>query len=405
MEYFDWLEGYESIIIGLIIITLIIIIYYIFISIKFDGKDYNQRQLNKYYNKITGNDFDNNAKNVIAYGQSINNPTSIDHYMLGSVYLFNKKDHNQAHYHFNKALEKVKETPQDAPFIIDRIVDLQTEFIDIPELADLPLQEAIIESTKIRLNELKLLKENKDVNNIYTQSIILSRHTWKEDPQNVHDCLMYDTLKKQYMIVAKDNLTIDRNIHNFEEFKVWINQEIRNNSCPNDIYKVIDIIEKEFPIDFIDNLNEKQFLEEVWVRIYDNRNTDNRDNMKKSLLISLLECIENNMVVCMSGRTKKIWQSLALLDFNPEIGIFRSKQILESEIYSKCAKIVDNYVGPNGKASDILKQAYIRDENTAAVRDLKESMQKDMDDIILDYKDSPIKNKILDIIKISKESI
>jgi adenine-specific DNA methylase len=87
----------------------------------------------------------------------------------------------------------------------------------------------------------------------------------------------------------------------------------------------------------------------------------------------------------MSGRTKKIWQSIALLDTNPEIGVFKSKQIIRNEIYQKCAKIVDSYLGNAGSVSDNLKQAYYNDENTEQVNELKETIKKDIDLLIDSY--------------------
>jgi hypothetical protein len=89
----------------------------------------------------------------------------------------------------------------------------------------------------------------------------------------------------------------------------------------------------------------------------------------------------------MSGRTKKIWQTLAYNDKNESIGIFKTKQAIRNEIFQKCAKIINDYVGDDGSVSQQLKNAYINDENTEQVNELKITIKKQMDDIIADYKD------------------
>ena len=87
----------------------------------------------------------------------------------------------------------------------------------------------------------------------------------------------------------------------------------------------------------------------------------------------------------MSGRTSKVWQALATLDKDPNIGVLKSKQALRNEIYERSAKIVDNHVGVNGTASDTLKESYQNGENTEQVNELIECMKKQVYDMKADY--------------------
>jgi hypothetical protein len=108
-------------------------------------------------------------------------------------------------------------------------------------------------------------------------------------------------------------------------------------------------------------------------------------DIRESLSGAVLYCIEGDTVVCMSGRTKKVWQALARLDKDIENGVLKSKQVIRNEIYQKAAKIVDDYVGENGTVSTDLKDAYTKGENTEQVKELGETIKTQIDGLKAEY--------------------
>ena len=393
------------------VFLLLLIFYYIF-------KIYNKlsntsEKLEIKFKNLHGELYDDNAKDMIRIGNSMEKLSAIDHYRLGTVNLLNAKDAKKAHYHFNNALNSIIEQSKNGKnnsyfnsnepsnnistndihkntFIIDKINDFNNYFVELTDLTELPIQEAILahydqqkeKAIVFNVKKTELLKENQDL----PQKIILSNQTWESDSQNVHDSVLYNTLEKQYEIVSLENKKIkDIEKYDYNDVVKWIRYHFKSDlDKTNEINKVFNIIDKNDLIG-LGNIREKDIIVAIWQRSQDPRNKENNLDIKKSLAESVLECIEGGMPVCMSGRTKKIWQSIALLDINPEIGVFKSKQIIRNEIYQKCAKIVDSYLGNAGSVSDNLKQAYYNDENTEQVNELKETIKKDIDLLIDSY--------------------
>jgi hypothetical protein len=98
-----------------------------------------------------------------------------------------------------------------------------------------------------------------------------------------------------------------------------------------------------------------------------------------------MDCVEGGHVVCMTGRNAKMWQALAYVDFNPQIGIIKNKQTLRNEVYESAAKIVDEFVGTNGTASEQLKESYRKSEKSEQVEELQESMLAKIDELYNKY--------------------
>jgi len=407
----------------LYIFLLILIFYFIF---KIYNKTTNTTdKLAIKFKNLHGELYDDTAKEALRIGDNMNYLSPIDHYRLGTINLLNAKNAKKAHYHFNSALNSIiKQSHKNNSnvisnnisndisndnadrnrniYIIDRINDFNSYFVELTDLSELPIQDAILShyeqqkenNIKFNVEKTDLLKKNQDL----PQKIILSNQTWESDAQNVHDSLLYNTLEKQYEIVSLENKKIkDIEKYDYEDAKKWIRYHFKSDiNKTNEIDKVFKIIDKNDLIG-LGNIREKDILVTIWQRAHDTRNKDNSLNIKKSVAESVLECIEGGLPVCMSGRTKKIWQSIALLDVCPEIGVFKSKQLIRNEIYQKCAKIVDTYLGNNGTISDSLKQAYYNDENTEQVNELKETIKKDIDILIDSY--SEMLPKEIEIIK------
>ena len=387
---------YKKITLFIIAVAIVIIgiLIYLFIkNLKVNGEDYNQRQTHHYFTRLNGEITDENSINAIKYGEAIKEPTAIDHYRLGTTYLVNAKQHAPAAFHFNKALEKISngETNNtDATFIIERIDDYKSHFIDNSDIPELPVQEAIIsyyKTLKEKTDELKRAN-NKIVEKASVPKLILNKQKWHSDSQNVHDTAVFSELLDQYNMISNANKKIkEYNKYMYQDAIKYIKNKFKDTKYLGSVDKVINILSNNYEISFMPGVKEQDIITAIWQRSYDDSNTENAEEIRDALCSSILDCIEGDSVVCMAGRIPKLWQSLATLDKERGIGTIKSKQVLRNEIYQRCAKIVHDKLGPNGSASDEVKNAYNNGRDIIGVKECIESIYKEMDNIKSDYKD------------------
>ena len=345
------------------------------------------------YNKIAGEEFDVNAENVIKYGEKIKRQNAMDHFRIGSVYLFNAKDSKKAHNHFSEALKMIEHkntTLNESEFIIDKITEYTPYFIEDVELDDLPLQVALIAHyNDVADNNNKIKNYVPDENEtIHSKRILLSRQGWQSDSQNVHDSTMYSIINNQFNKVRLENQNIKHVVPTYENMKAELSKKLEGNEEKlKNFNLVMNTIEKNDKVSFLNSATEKDIISTTWTRMHDPRNSENLEEMKQALIDSCLDCTENSYPVCLTGRVNKIWQSLACLDFEPEIGILKSKQAIKNEIYQKSSNIIEKYLGENGSCSEEVKDAYVADRDTEQLKEIKEIIKKDIYNTVQEYKD------------------
>jgi hypothetical protein len=385
---------FRYVLIGMLVLFILYLLYNIATLFKYNGEDYFQRKTHMNFDNIHGEAFDEEAKNAILYGERIPNPRAIDHYRLGSVYLVNAHDPRRAHHHFRQALNQIINgyvDPREAPFIINRIDDFKDHFMDFPDIDELPLQTALLEFYDQNRKQVSraanakepIAKEDPE----FRQKVILSRQAWESDSQNVHDKTMYDILHEQYNLVRAENMNIKNlGLHDYKEAVTWIRTRfIGDPTNTKKVDMVIRLLNQNASVSNIPNTREQDILVVVWQRSYHPKNKDNASEIKEAIANAILDCVEGESVVCPTGRTMKIWQSLSRLDFNPDIGVFKTKQSIRNEIYERCAKIIDDYVGKHGTASDILKKSYLSGEDNEQVKELVETIKNQIDSIRTEY--------------------
>jgi hypothetical protein len=381
-------------ILTIMVIFVLYLIFRIFKQIRIEGEDYHQRKTHQYFNNIRGEEFDEEAKQALENGEAIENPRAIDHYRMGAVYLLNAQNPIRAHEHFTEALNNIingQVDTREAPFILGRIDDFKDIFFDYPDVNDLPIQQAMLAHYNQQLQQIKHIEkakeEIKEDDPEFKQKTLLSRQDWQSDSQNVHDSAIYKILKEQVDRVKEENAKVaNLQCHGYEEAMNWLRARYRNNPAKlEDIEKVAKTLNSNYVVGHIDGLNEKDIITTVWQRSHDPENKDRAMQIREALGEAVSDCVERGSVVCMSGRTSKIWQALARLDKDEEIGVLKSKQAVRNEIYQKAAKIVDDYVGVNGSASQALKDAYNKNENSEQVNELKECMRKQIANLNDEY--------------------
>lgn len=386
-----------------VIIIIIFLILHILKQITIEGETYEQRRLHRYFNNTAGEQLDENARNVITAGEELKNPRAIDHYRIGQVYLVNARNVDRARHHFEQALTQItdgKVDTREAPFILERIDDFKDVFFEDIDI-DTNLQNALLalynQQTEQNKNVASIKYDIKSDDPEFKQKTILSRQNWQSDSQNVHDSSIYATLNNQFNYVKKENEAIKAT---YSEVVNFLRDKYKNDS--NNRYKielVIEIINNNYPVGYLAGVREQDILLEVWKRTKHPANVKNSVMMQNAVAEAVLDCIENEHPVCMAGRISKIWQALARLDVESDLGLLKSKQVLRNEIYQKAAKIVDNYLGEKGTAAEETKKDYNEGKMTDAVIELIENIKKDIYNIKNDYSDLLTDNQLDVIIK------
>ncbi len=372
---------------ALVIILCIYLVYNLINKVKINGETYPQRMVRRYYDNLHGDTYDEDAKNVIEYGENLERPRAIDHYRIGTAYLLTANNPVRAFEHFNNALLQIingETEMKQAPFIIDRIEDFNQLFEALAGEGELPIQLALMAQFEAKNERSAMKKEKVDKTDPdFAKKTLLNQQDWISDSQNVHDASLLSELTKQLNIVIADNNKIPNiSTKTYADAVLWLNNRYKEQPEKlSNINKTINYINNNYPIANTD-FHEKDILLAVWQRSFDPENITNIYKIRDALGESLNECVEGGCVVCITGRTAKVWQSLALLDKNPEIGILKSKQIIRNEIYQKCAKIVDDYL------SNINKN--LRDEYTNGIENddvlgLKKCIRKDIDNLKDEY--------------------
>jgi hypothetical protein len=381
--------------ITLLLIFILFLLFKIYGRIKFGGEDYYQRQTHHYFNNLHGETFDDDARLAIEYGEAIMNPRAMDNYRVGTAYLINANNPHKAYEHYNRALEQIINGNVDireTPFILERIDDYKDRFTDFPEIEELPLQRAMMVHFEAQRNLIEKLGERKKEDIAagdpdFTQKLIISRQKWQSDPQNVHDETVYDMIRSQFHHVREENNNIpEARSRTYHEAVNWL--RIRYNNDPEKkakLEKVITVLNNDYPVGIIPGVNEREIITNVWRRMYHPENKGKMNALRDALGDAVLDCVEGNTTVCLDGRVSKIWQALARIDYDEDIGVLKSKQSIRNEIYERAAKIVDDHVGSNGVASDALKEAYNRGEQTEQVKEVIEVMRSKMDELGVEY--------------------
>ena len=373
-------EFFIAILCIIVVILLLILIKHLY--------DLQETAGDRKYAALHGEVNDERAHAVIMHTVNMNEPRALDHYRAGATYLLNLHNAQAANHHFNAALTQIiherEEPGPGIPFILDHIADLVVAFDLVGE--DLPLQEAIFahHSTK---PAIKISRDDP----AYKEKTIITQQEWQIDPQNVHDSAMHDSFKEQYELVAQECANLPNNaIHDTRELSRYLAQH-----CEKHYEKQREKhqLTAEHLVLLLNNIKigtivpelgvpEPYVIQTVWQRSFDPRNAANREAMHEALLDACASCIEGGQCVCITGRTKQIWASMAHLDFNPEVGIFKSKQSIRNEIYQKCAAVLAGYVGDQGCINSELKNAFNLDADTVEVHQLRDTIKKHMHDEI-----------------------
>ncbi len=372
---------YNIFLIVLLLILVFVILYYFMKNMKRQSSS----PVEIGYNRVFGDAYDDNVEEVLRVAEEKKDLRPIDNYRVGVIQIQNVGDVDAGNNFFHRAIQGVIERPndEDAVFILGGIEDFKrADNAELFQLLD-QAREMVFDNHINTIHERKINEMPKAGDPQYVQKAVLSKQKWYSDSQNVHDAKMTDVMLMQYKQVKEENkqkgLTMS-----YETAKKFI----LNNIPPKEqhkkeyIQKTLDTMERN--VSSLDYVNEIDVLETVVARAMDPANEQNRLKIIQALANSLADGSNDYATVCLTGRSKLIWQSLALLDFNPEIGIMKSTQMIRNEILEKVAKIISE---EEGKESPETIKEYVSGGDNQQISEMKNRILERIELIRDVYKD------------------
>ncbi len=169
------------------------------------------------------------------------------------------------------------------------------------------------------------------------------------DTQNVHDHGVQNTIKRSIdAIRSKTGLTIPKD----ESYRQIEKMVLKENS--GNAYRALQSF-SDTPMSKY-NMSEKDALHLVWNYINRVNDPDIRKSMEKSLVQELNECVENNGVVCTTGKFTRV---IGAMDGFDESVSIKPMWAIDQEISSKVSRIYDNMYQ---SLNDADKDKYMKDD-------------------------------------------
>ena len=198
-----------------------------------------------------------------------------------------------------------------------------------------------------------------------------------EDRHNVHDQYLNIQLGEKLALIVEKNKELD--LPQLPKEDLWENtivevRELLNNSDTevtaaletlNTIKQGGIISSNIAQIPYGDEVDERQILTEVWLRIHSPDNASNVVKLRSAMLHELDSAVEDGSVQCTSGRVSRVLDSLLMLDADPEIAKpVATLRIIKKEMNHKMPLLIDEMLE---KMSEEFQQQYQRDEYNADV--------------------------------------
>lgn len=371
---------YNIFLFAVLVILIAVVVYYLFTKIR-QSRQITETKIGRHYDHIFGDVYDQNVDELLHAAEE-KTLRPIDNYRVGVVQFQNVGDVDAGNRFFQRAIREIIDDPNDADavFIIDGIEDFRRadnrDLFEILEHARNLVLDAHI--TEIRERKFRELPKNDDPQ--YVPKSILAKQSWHRDSQNVHDAKMTEVMLKQFQQVKAENKKKDLRVDYMTIRKMLLENTPQDKQ--QNLINVLDTIERNDDVNkYVDEI---EIIETVAARAMDPANEANRAKIFEALSDSLCDASNGTNSVCLTGRSKLIWQSLALLDFDPEIGIMKSTQMVRNEIIEKVAKIV---LEEEQKATPETLAAYTKGENTEEVRLMKQQILNRIEDIREEYRE------------------
>jgi hypothetical protein len=193
----------------------------------------------------------------------------------------------------------------------------------------------------------------------------------KSDPQNVHETTVNTGMKKKYNIIKQKEIALN------------------NIDIPTDKYSTNDI-DKILKVLHMNSTWNEEKEEDIYKTIWNYIKSQNNQNLMDAFFSAILDCYENNIMVCTVGRINRILGSLIMLDVDEEISKpVITIDIIRKTILAKSYEILQNELKSRGPE---FTTAYNNDDTTP---EFKEDVLKKIKEYLCTEYENIFSEKIL----------
>lgn len=427
---------------GLLIVMIIIIIVLIAVMMRrlslWGPKNltYYQKCARDEFKDVSGDQWQAKNQSTIDYAASIpeEKRTAFDHFMVGATYMYGRRYPKRIAKNYGRALEEIKKGnvfKDERMVILDRIrdhIEYHPEPYAIEELEELKIPVAEIyngirPNHQLEMAVIENFRDNKDnkkydaINSTKREEKIEKSVTRAEkienmkpiirtDGENTHSSAVTLEFAKQYKKIRVYNdlearnlpvpeevmtglrtintkLEQDLNKTAHSEAMMWLSStygkehptkwnEIRRRFC-ND-FSLVDVSEPSRP-----NIAEHDVIAAVWRRIHSKDNAERKEELLEMLTNQVDELVKNGKSVCTSGRTENVVATLATLDADPSLGIFKTDEMIKQQMYETASKVINEEIE---KLPEDEKKAYNTNTTESLPPEKLEHLKGAVDQII-----------------------
>jgi hypothetical protein len=377
---------FNYIALAVVIIILIIVIYRVFIG----NSDKSKRGRAETFYQNSSGTFDENARRALVELTQIDNPQPQDRFRRANIIEYNilegntqqranegengrrtrinaigniTRDYVDTLRGLRGHVRDIHDTDFNPGFMINRIEnfgdramwetddDLLILFqgLNTTLANEAPaVRREIIEDRKERaINNAENMEEA--IDNYFEDAV-----KYTSDAQNVHDSKVNEDLRRtlRKLRSSTGRVNASSSINQARDY-------IRNVYAldPANIHKVtnalavLNTIEKGERITTFDD-NEDNIFAYTWERCNHPNNADNEENLKEAVINALADSIERGTQVCINGRTSRVLNSLASLDFDEEVGNAMTYEAYKNQIFTESQEIIKQEIR-RAKESDM----------------------------------------------------
>ena len=201
------------------------------------------------------------------------------------------------------------------------------------------------------------------------------------DNDNAHDRNVNE-LSKIYFNIIKNEQETNTNIKELKGFEDVINSLNNDFTFDELSYQKKHIISfyinyliknKEYIVNF--ECREDEFFLYCWNRVYNIKNKENEKKLKESIFNSIFDSFEKETIIdfsdyhiktqykllCPMGRVNRLLSSFAFIDYNPELGLFISVEMLKHDFLGKASVLFSENISKesyNEILNDVIENEY-----------------------------------------------
>jgi hypothetical protein len=193
--------------------------------------------------------------------------------------------------------------------------------------------------------------------------------THTNDPQNVHDVSVNNSLRHTLAILASDDpaITMPDDVAGADrmastspavaqalaECRAFLDRvgtpgtskspqgaPLGSTFRKSDAIRVFEKMAAGGPIGTL-NCTEDRILALVWRRGEAPRNAARETLIQEAIALALADSVENGQIVCVNGRCGRVIQALCTLDFNPDVGAAATFEAYKNQIYAETKDLLD----------------------------------------------------------------